>query len=112
MRSCPWSSGFLEVSDFYPYILYHFSDWVTSDRFVSRRDTKYKDPDRCSLLYLLDPGAFNTGGGRGLNVPSFVGNAPDDFIGGEHNFPHIRPSSIPKVNPTDLGLSNLWVSLV
>jgi hypothetical protein len=31
-------------------------------------------------------GAFNTGGGKGLNVPSFVGNAPDDFIGGELHY--------------------------
>jgi hypothetical protein len=73
---------------------------TTLDRFVLKRDTKYKDSDRFSiLLHLLDLGAFNTGGGKGLNVPSFVGNAPDDFIGGEHNnFPDTRPTSIPKVD--------------
>jgi carboxylesterase type B len=31
-------------------------------------------------------GAFNTGGGRGLNVPSMVGNAPQDFIGVSINY--------------------------
>ena len=31
-------------------------------------------------------GAFNTGGGRGLNVPSMVGNAPQDFIGVSFNY--------------------------
>lgn len=31
-------------------------------------------------------GAFNTGGGRGLNVPSMVGNAPQDFIGVSTNY--------------------------
>jgi hypothetical protein len=38
---------------------------------------------RVCLRGLCTIGAFNTGGGKGLNVPSFVGNAPDDFIGGE-----------------------------
>ena len=28
-------------------------------------------------------GAFNTGSGSRLNIPSLVGNAPDDFIGGK-----------------------------
>jgi acetylcholinesterase len=31
-------------------------------------------------------GSFNTGGGRGLNVPSMVGNAPQDFIGVSINY--------------------------
>jgi hypothetical protein len=39
-----------------------------------------------SLRWMTDSaltGAFNTGGGRGLDVPSLVGNAPQDMVAGE-----------------------------
>lgn len=42
--------------------------------------------ERLPVVIWTPGGAFNTGGGRGLNVPSMVGNAPQDFIGVSINY--------------------------
>jgi hypothetical protein len=42
--------------------------------------------EKLPVIIWTPGGAFNTGGGRGLNVPSMVGNAPQDFIGVSFNY--------------------------
>ncbi|KAJ9094099.1 hypothetical protein QFC21_006200 [Naganishia friedmannii] len=52
-------------------------------------------------------GSFNTGGGRGLNVPSMVGNAPQDFIGVSINYRLGAFGSLPSSLSYRAGLLNL-----